>query len=438
MNVACLVALAGVALSGTALADAAPVDAIPPLTMELRIPLSALHFLEFAIWGSWWVVLGQYLEGLHFSRKAIGNIYATMSLGSIIAPMFVGAIADRYFAGEHVMAALQLTGAALLFWLARITRQRLFYWVTLVYALTFAPTIMLVNPLTFAHLPKGSGDFPLIRLWGTLGWISANLALKLILKPGRPVSNRPILLAAGLSLVLGVFSFWLPHTPPSPEAETLPFKEAIALFQDVSFAVFFGVSFLIAVAAAFYFGFVAIYLEKKVGIRSDNVGPLTTIGQWVELGAMFIVGSALSYFGMKWVLAIGMAAWGLRFAFFSLGKPLALVVLGVALHGICFDFFFAAGFMFVDETAPRTIAASGQALFAVLTYGLGMYLGTEASGWLNQRLTREVVDPVTGISERITDWRTFWLIPAVSILISVALFVILFHGHAVAAVPPIE
>ena len=119
-----------------ALAETTPADVIPPLTMQLRIPLSALHFLEFAIWGAWWVVLGQYLEGLHFSRKAIGNIYATMSLGSIIAPMFVGAIADRYFAGEHVMAALQLTGAALLFCLARITHQRLFYWVTLAYALT--------------------------------------------------------------------------------------------------------------------------------------------------------------------------------------------------------------------------------------------------------------------------------------------------------------
>jgi len=432
MNVASLMALAGAALAETAAAEV-----VPPLTMALRIPLSALHFLEFAIWGAWWVVLGQYLEGLKFSRKGIGNIYATMSLGSIIAPMFVGAIADRYFAGEQVMGVLQLVGAALLFCLARITHQRLFYWVTLVYALTFAPTIMLVNPLTFAHLPQGGADFPLIRLWGTLGWISANLFLKLLLKPGQPVSNRPILLAATLSLVLGVFSFWLPHTPPSHDAKTLPFLEAVALFRDPSFAVFFGVAFLIAIAASFYFGFIAIFLEKKVGIRSDNVGPLTTVGQWVELGAMFIVGWSLNHFGMKWVLAIGMAAWGLRFGFFSLGKPLALVVLGVALHGICFDFFFTAGFMFVDEAAPRTISASGQALFAVLTYGLGMYLGTEASGWLNQRLTREVVDPATGVSERVTDWRTFWLIPAVSILISVALFIIFFHGHVVAAVPAI-
>ena len=197
--------------------------------MDLRLPLSALHFLEFAIWGAWWVVLGQYLEGLHFSRKAIGNIYATMSLGSIIAPMFVGAIADRYFASEHVMAALQLTGALLLFCLARITQQRLFYWVTFVYAMVFAPTIMLVNPLTFAHLPDGERDFASVRLFGTIGWIMANLSLKLLLKKGQPVSNRPILLAATLSLVLGVFSFWLPHTPPHPDAPAVPFINAMAL-----------------------------------------------------------------------------------------------------------------------------------------------------------------------------------------------------------------
>ena len=430
MNFASLVALAGAAISESALSDAAPADVIPPLTMALRIPLSALHFLEFAIWGAWWVVLGQYLDGLHFSRKSIGSIYATMALGSIIAPMFVGAIADRYFAGEQVMAALQLSGAALLFWLAHITHQRLFYWVTLLYALIFSPTIMLVNPMTFTHIPMADREqvFPLIRLWGTLGWISANLSLKLMLKPGQPVSNRPILLASALSLALGIFSFWLPHSPPSPDAEALPFKEALALFQDGSFAVFFGVSFLIAMAAAFYFSFTSIFLETKVKVRSDNVGPLMTIGQWSELGLMFVLGFFLSEFGMKWVLAMGMAAWGVRYGFFALGKPLVLIVLGVALHGVCFDFFFAAGFIHVANTAPASIINSGQALFAMLTYGLGMYLGTEASGWLNQRLTREVVDPATGTSERVTDWRTFWLIPAVSITVSVVLFVLLFQG----------
>ena len=311
--------------------------------------------------------------------------------------------------------------------LARITHQRVFYWVTFLYAMIYAPTIMLVNPLTFANIPDATRDFPSIRLFGSLGWIAANLSLKLMLKPGQPVSNRPILLASGLSLVLGVFSFFLPHTPPHPDAPAVPFFDAVALLKEPSFAVFFGVSFLIAVALAFYFSFTSIFLEKKVGVRSDNVAPLMTIGQWTELGLLYFLPDFLNMFGMKWVLVLGMAAWGVRYGFFALGKPLILIVLGIALHGVCFDFFFAAGFIHVDNTAPRSIAASGQALFAVLTYGLGMYLGTEASGWLNQRLTRDVVDPATGTVERITDWRTFWLIPAISITVSVVLFVVLFR-----------
>ena len=145
----------------------------------------------------------------------------------------------------------------------------------------------------------------------------------------------------------------------------------------------------------------------------------------VRVGLVLLPARFLAAFGMKWVLAMGMAAWGVRYGFFALGKPLLLIVLGIALHGVCFDFFFAAGFIHVANPL-RTRSASGQALFAVLTYGLGMYLGTEASGWLNQRLTREVADPATGTAERITDWRTFWLIPAVSITVSVVLFVLLF------------
>jgi nucleoside transporter len=372
------------------------------------------------------VVLGQYLEGLHFTRKAVGNTYATMSLGSIIAPLIVGTIADRYFAGEQVLAVLHLTGAVLLFWLAQIRQQRPFYWIALAYALVYAPTMMLVNPVTFAQLADGGRDFPSIRLFGSIGWIVANLSLKLLLKPGQPVNNRPILLAAALSVVLGIYSLFLPHTPPPENPKAFPALEAISLLKDSSFAVFFGVSFLISVALAFYFSFTAIFLEKKVGVRSDNVGPLMTIGQWTELALLLVLPWFLDKFGMKWVLAMGMAAWGLRYGFFAMGKPLVLIILGIALHGVCFDFFFAAGFIHVDKTAPADIRASGQALFAVLTYGLGMYLGTEASGWLNQYLTREVVDPKTGSVERVTDWRTFWLIPAVSILASVLIFLMAF------------
>jgi nucleoside transporter len=398
----------------------------PSLSLDLRIPLSILHFLEFAVWGAWWVVLGNYLNSLNFSRKDIGSIYATMSLGAVLAPMFIGTIADRYFATEQLMAVSHLVGAGLLLWLARIRTPRLFYWVALVYALIYAPTLALVNSIVFAHVPDAARDFPTIRVLGTIGWILAGMSLYFFIKPGEPVNNRPILLAAGLSLLLGIACFFLPHTPPRATESEIPFLKAFALLKDPSFAVFFGVSFFITLALAFYYSFTALYLESAHKVKPENVGPLMTIGQWVEIIFMFTLPWFLAVFEMKWVLAMGMAAWGLRYAIFASMGPLPIILFGVALHGICFDFFFAAGFIHVENTAPKDIQASGQSLFAVLTYGLGMYLGTEFSGWLNQRCTRETIDPRSGEKVTTTDWRTFWLVPCVGVLIALAAFVLFF------------
>jgi nucleoside transporter len=386
-----------------------------------------MNFLEFAIWGGWFVVLGQYLNALKFSGKQIGSIYATMSLGSIFTPIFFGAVADRYFAGELILGILHLSGAVLLFWMAQIRTPRRFYWVTLAYALVYSPTLAISNAVIFAHIPDSQRDFPTIRVLGTIGWIAANLFLKVLLKPGQPVNNRPILLSAVLSVALGLYSFLLPHTAPSEEASPFPFMKALELLQEQSFAVFFGISFLITIALAFYYSFTSLFLEQRVRVRSDLVGPLMTIGQWAEIIFLLALPWFLEHFGMRWVLVIGMAAWGLRYAIFTVGRPLPLVVLGLALHGICFDFFFAAGFIYVDQTAPEAIRNSGQALFGALTYGLGMYLGTEASGRVNQWCTQEVIDPATQERVKLTNWTTFWLIPCVGVLVSLALFLLLFR-----------
>jgi nucleoside transporter len=361
----------------------------PPLSLELRVPFSILHFLEFAIWGAWFVVLGNYLSSLHFSRKDIGRIYATMYLGSVIAPMFLGTIADRYLSTELLMGVSHLVGAVLLFAMARITTVRAFYWTALAYALVFSPTLVLVNSIVFRHVPDAARDFPTIRVLGTIGWIMVGLSLRLMIRPGEPVNNRPLILAGVLSLVLGVYSlatlvtkeYTLPATPPLATATgEIPFVKAFSLLQEPSFAIFYGVSFFITLALAFYYSWTALFLEKHVGVKSENVGPLMTIGQWVEIFFMFTLPWFLEELGMRWVLAIGMAAWGVRYAIFAAGGPLPLIIFGIALHGICFDFFFAAGFIHVEKTAPADIQASGQALFGVLTYGLGMWLGTEASG----------------------------------------------------------
>ncbi len=396
----------------------------PPLAFQARLPLSVMTFLEYAVWGAWFVVLGQYLFALNFSGKQIGRIYATISLASIITPLLFGAAADRFIASEQLLAILHLSGAALLAWLAFIRRPRPFYWVMLAYALVYAPTIALSNGIIFANVPDGDRDFPTIRVLGTIGWIAAGLFLKVLLKPAAPVNNRPLLLAAVLSAVLGVYSFFLPHTPPSPGAEPIA---ALKMLEVTSFAVFMVAALFMTLALASYFSFTSIFLEQRVRVRPDNVGPLMTIGQWMEIGFLLLLPWFLAEFGMKWVLVMGMAAWGIRYAFFALGRPFPLILLGLALHGICFDFFFAAGFIYVNQTAPPEIRQSAQALFLVWTYGVGMYLGTEASGWLIHAFTREVVDPATQQKVRVTDWSRFWLVPCVGVLIALVPFLLFFR-----------
>ncbi len=426
----------------------------PLLSMDVRLPLSVLNFLEFAIWGAWWVVLGQYLDGLNFTRKQIGRVYATMAVGAIVIPMFLGFVVDRYFQAQYVLGALHLMGAALLAALAMTRREKLFYWIALLYAFAYQPTIGLANTVVFAHLPDASRDYPLIRVLGTIGWITAGLSLKLLLKRGEPVNNRPLMLASFLSLVLGTYSLFLPSTPPKADAATLPFMDALSLFGDPSFAVFLISALVVAGAFAFYFAFTSIYLEKRIGVRSDNVGPLMTLGQWVEIGGMVILPYLLltkplvdpqgldklsvwvPAVGMKAVLAAGMIAVAARYALFAVGRPFPLIVLAIALHGICFDFFLAAGFIYVATSAPPQISGSAQALFIVLTYGLGTYFGTEGAGWLDQACTTDVVDPVTKQTIRTTNWARFWLVPTIVSAVAAVAFLILFHQPLPPAATP--
>ena len=271
--------------------------------------------------------------------------------------MFVGSIADRFVNTEVVLGVSHLIGAAMLYWMAQIRQPKPFFWVALLYALAYAATLALVNSIVFAHVD--SAAFPWIRVWGSIGWIAVGLSLKLFLKPGESVNNRPLLLAATLSAMLGVFCFFLPATkPPQSGGSVLPFLDALELLKDPSFAAFFGVSFLISLALSVYFSFTALFLEQNNKVSPDNIGPVMTIGQWFEVLVMLALPWFLDQFGMKWVLAVGALAWGLRYGLFALGKPLGLVILGIALHGICYNFFFTAGAMYVEGAAPKAISAS--------------------------------------------------------------------------------
>jgi nucleoside transporter len=317
--------------------------------------------------------------------------------------------------------------------------------VSLIYALVFNPTLALANSITFTHVPDATRDFPGIRVWGTIGWIVVNLFVGFFLDAK---TNQPLLTAAGLSAVLGLFSLALPHTPPTGKpGDLFPFIKAMRLFSDRSFAVFFLISGVITVVLAFYYSNTATFLQdlevetvpesvrayfvKTYAVtRSPNQDPVNQvykealnpnntmlIGQIMEMLFLPLLPLFLRWWGIKWVLVVGMLCWGIRYALFAQMGPFGLVLLGVALHGVCFDFFFAAGFIYVDNTAPKDIRASGQALFAFLTYGVGMWLGSILSGALNRYFT----------SQGNVDWPAFWTVPSVGVLVSVLLFVLLFR-----------
>ena len=196
------------------------------------------------------------------------------------------------------------------------------------------------------------------------------------------------------------------------------------MFKEPSFAVFIGVSFLLSLALSVYFSFTALFLEQHGKVSADNIGPIMTIGQWVEVLFMVLLPWFLGVMGMKWVLAVGALAWALRYGLFAIGRPIGLLILGIALHGVCFNFFFTAGAMHVEDIAPEAIIASAQSLFVLVTYGIGMTIGAVAAGWLNEMLTREVTDEQTGEVVKVTDWPRFWSVPCVVALISFVMLVV--------------
>ena len=415
----------------------------PPLDTPTRLKLSIMMFLEFAIWGAWFVVFYDYLIHFNFTSTQAGTLIGNVALGAIISTMFAGTIADRLLSSEYLMAICHLGGGVLLYFISTVHDPNdfnLLFALTLGYSLLYNPTLILVNSITFRHVPDGGRDFPTVRVLGTIGWIAAGFAIDWLFAGDKTPSSHsvgPLQLAAGLSIALGLYSLiFIPKTPPltraSEEASLtlrpgesnvagIPFIKALALFKDFSFAVFFTVSLFITVVLAFYFTVMSNFLTTQVGIQ--NVGQTMAIGQICEILFMLLLPLFLWRFGMKWVLAIGMLCWGIRYLLFSQGAPSGagfwMVMVGIGLHGLCFDFFFAAGFIHCNNEAPKEITASAQALFGFLTYGVGMWLGNLLAGRLQKVYT---VDEVV-------DWEAFWQVPAYGVLACLAVFVLFFRGN---------
>jgi nucleoside transporter len=407
---------------GVAIGYATPAGK-PPLEMGVRLRLSVMMFLQFAVWGGWYVVFANYVlgkpseGGLGFTAAQNGNLYGTMALGAIFSTMFAGQLADRVMSSEYLMALFHLVGAGLLFLMARIHDYNTLWWTAFAYALLYNPTIAISNSLAFHNVPDATRDFPTLRVLGTIGWIVASSAVDWVLPEGAKNTNKPLIMAAILSAVLGLFSLMLPHTPPTgKKGDAIPFLKAFGLLKDFNFAVFFGVSFVITIALAFYYAFAQAFVES-LGVK--RVATVMSLGQWSEIGFMLLLPFALKRLGMKWVLVVGMAAWAVRYGLFSIGSPFALVLLGVALHGVCFDFCLAAGFIHTDNKAPASIRGSAQSLFTFLTYGVGMWIGSVLSG----EIAKHYTDPVT----KLADWRHIWMIPSAGAAICLVIFVLLWR-----------
>jgi len=395
------------------------------LSPSVRARLSAMMFLQFFIWGAWFVTLSTYLgRGLNFSGTDIGAAYSTMPWGAIVAPFLVGMVADRFFAAEKVLGVLHLVGAGLLWHASTVTSPGTLFWVLLVYALAYNPTLALVNAVSFAQMQSPEKQFPAVRVWGTIGWIVAGMIVGWLALEATAV---PLRLAAGSSALLGLFSFALPHTPPKSLGHAVTVGDvlgldALTLMKDRSFAVFVAGSLLICIPLAFYYGFANLFLNEA-GVA--NAAGKMTMGQMSEVFFMLVMPFFFVRLGVKKMLLVGMLAWAARYLLFAYGNSAELVFmfyLGILLHGICYDFFFVTGQIYVDNAAPKRIQASAQGFITLITYGVGMLIGTLIAGWVVEG--RQVADAAGTIQGH--DWRAIWLVPAAMAFGVIVLFAALF------------
>lgn len=354
-----------------------------------RVKLSVMMFLQYAIWGAWAVSMGGYMgTTLRFDGIQIASIYSSTAIAAMISPLFVGYVADRFFATQHVIAFLHLVGAGLLAWASQARDFAVLYPIMVTYALCYMPTLALTNSISFANIASPERDFPGIRVWGTWGWIIVGWLVGFWLDVPRGTSNAPIMLAAAASLLLGLFSFALPHTPPrakgaiteapAPGDSKAGLQELLA---DPSFLVFVFCSFLVCIPLSFYYSFANLFLTE---IDAPRPTALQTIGQLSEVGFMAAMPFFITRLGVKRMLATGMLAWAIRYlAFGTLNMP--LVIFGLFLHGICYDFFFVASQIYVDNRTTVTQRARAQSFIAFVTMGVGMFIGAYVSGIIVDR-----------------------------------------------------
>ena len=391
-----------------------------------RLQLSAMMFLEFFIWGAWFVTMGTYLmkSSINASGVQVGTAYLSQAIGAIIAPFIIGLIADRFFAAQKIMGFLHLVGAGLLWYVATAGSYSAFLPAIMAYMVLYMPTIALANSISFRQMTNPEKDFPLIRVLGTIGWIVANLFIAWFAWEKGGELAITFKMAAGASLLLGLFSFSLPNTPP-PKAgvkdismgEILGF-DALALLKSRSYLVFFLASVALCIPLAFYYNFANPFLNE-VGVNAA-AGKMS-MGQMSEVLFMLLMPMLFLRWGVKRMLLVGMAAWVLRYILFAEGNGdsgIWMLYGGIILHGVCYDFFFVTGQIYTENKAGARYKSAAQGLITLATYGVGMFIGYFISGF--------IVD-ANILPEGGHNWEHIWLVPATIAGVVLVIFSVTFR-----------
>lgn len=409
--------------------------------------LSVMMFLQFFIWGGFFVTMGSYLlqvfQGTEGINSIIGSAYATHNWAALLAPLFVGLIADRYMNAERVNAICHLLGAGLLWYAASITDPGTFIWVMFAYFMLYMPTLALVNAIAFANITEPDKEFPAIRVWGTIGWIAAGFVVAQtvlgfidipLLKSitgleNVQATNIPLKMGAIISIIYGLYSLTLPAAPPQAKGEAFNLGkalglDAIKLMGDKNFGIFALSSFLISIPLAFYYARTNDFIAAMA--FGEQSASFMAIGQMSEVFFMLLVPFFLVRLGVKWMLVVGMLAWAMRYMVFAtFPESAAMLIFGVALHGVCYDFFFVTGQLYVDRKAPKPIRASAQGLFTLLTYGIGMLIGNYVLGWWGDNIGLDGSTQAGWLEGAFS----FWFMPAMVAAAVMLLFVVTFKNE---------
>jgi len=400
---------------------------------KIKFQLSFMMFLEFFIWGGWFVTLGTFLgNNLNASGAETGMAFSTQSWGAIIAPFFIGLIADRYFNAEKILGVLHLIGAVLMYFMSQASSFEAFYPLVFAYMVAYMPTLALVNSVSFYQMKNPAKEFSVIRVFGTIGWIIAGLLISYFQWDSTEsislgaLSNTFTMVAIA-SLILGLFSFTLPKTPPSQSDGAVSVSDilgldALKLLKDRNFLMFFITSILICIPLAFYYQQANPFL---VELGMENPTGKMTLGQISEVLFMLLLPFFFKKFGFKKTLLVGMLAWAVRYALFAYGNTGELtfmLIIGIALHGICYDFFFVSGQIYTDFKAGEKVKSAAQGLITLATYGVGMLVGFWVAGKISDQYM---------LVDGSHNWEVIWMIPAVFALGVMVLFMVIFKDEKI-------